>query len=197
MPSLAWTEQALGTGAKVRILRVLSGSPDREFLEAEIARATGMSPNTVNLAVRELARAGVLRLNAVGRSHGVRLAADAPFGRAVMQLFESEREAFRELVRSMKAVLPRGVSCVLFGSAARGGMRAGSDLDILLVAPSYDMAAETSLRIRERTQRVHPGPCRILHYTPADLRKRRGTAFLENVLRDGLLIGGRPLEDVL
>lgn len=197
MRALAWLDPVLGSAAKVRILRALTRSPGRAFTEAELARAVGMSPNTVNLAVRELARTGVVRLLALGRAHEVGLNPDSPLAPAVMDLFQSEVKAVDLLARAIRRVLGRGESCVLFGSAARGTMGPASDVDLLVVAPTWDAAAEASVRVGQAARRVWPAKYRMLHYTPRELRRKWDTPVLASVREEGILLAGVPLEEFL
>jgi predicted nucleotidyltransferase len=193
--AIAWVDSALGSAAKVRILRALSRSPDRWFTEAELARAVAMSPNTVNLAVRELAAAGVVRLLALGRAHQVGLNPSSPMSGVVAELFRSETKAVDTLAEAVQKVLKKGESCVLFGSAARGEMVAGSDVDLLIVAPTWDAAAEASLQIGQAARRLFAAKYRMLHYTPSELRRKWDTPLLQAVRREGVLLAGRPLGD--
>ncbi|HEV8359707.1 MAG TPA: nucleotidyltransferase domain-containing protein [Candidatus Thermoplasmatota archaeon] len=195
MPSLTWVDPVLGSTAKVRVLRALSRAPDRVFTEAELARAVRMSPNTVNLAVRDLARAGVVDIRAAGHAHEVRLEQASLLGQAVVELFRAEAGGLDHLARAVRGALKRGESCVLFGSAARGTMTASSDIDLLIVAPTWDAAAEASVRIGQAARRVWPTRYHALHYTPTELRKKWGTPLLRAVREEGVLLGGKPLEE--
>lgn len=197
MRAIAWLDPVLGSAAKVRVLRALTGGPDKWFTEAELARAIGMSPNTVNLAVRELAGTGVVRLLVLGRAHQVGLNRDSPLAATVSDLFRSEAKAVDLIAQAVRKVLKKGESCVLFGSAARGTMTSKSDVDLLLVASSWDAAAEASVRVGQAARRVWPARYRMLHYTPADLRRKRNTPLLRAVRDEGILLAGKPLEDYL
>lgn len=197
MRAIAWVDPVLGSSAKVRVLRALARNPDRSFTEAEIARAIGMSPNTVNLAVRELAGTGVVRLRDFGRAHQVALNRDAPLAGPVLELFRSETTAVDLLARAVRGAVKKGESCVLFGSAARGAMEPTSDVDLLIVAPTWDAAAEASVRIGQAARRVWPAKYRMLHYTPAVVRKKRDTPLLRAIRAEGVLLAGKPLEDFL
>jgi len=193
MGAIMWIDPVLGSAGKVRVLRALSRG-GHAFTEAELARAIGMSPNTVNLAVRELEEARVVTVLASGRAHRVALNRGSPFADAVRALFASEAEGVAFLAEAVRAVLAEDESCVLFGSAARGTMRPSSDVDLLIVAHTWDAAAEASVRVGQAARQVCPKRYRMLHYTPAELRRKWDTPLLQAIREEGILLGGRPLE---
>lgn len=197
MGAIAWLDPVLGSTAKLRVLRILSRTPEAWFTEAELARGIGMSPNTVNLTVRSLAGAGIVRVLVVGRGHQVTWNRDAPLGAAILELFRSETKAVELLAEAIRSVLRETETCVLFGSAARGTMTAASDVDLLVIGPDWDAAAEASVKIGQAARRVYPAKYRMLHYTPSELRKKRNTPLLRTVRQEGVLLGGKPLEEFL
>lgn len=194
MPAIAWLESVLGTTSKVRILRVLCSRPDRWLTESEIARAIGMSPNTVNLALPDLVRGGAVEMRSLGRFHEVRLRTGSPQMGAVRRLFESERLLLDRLRAAVAPHVGPRYACILFGSAARGDMGASSDIDLLIVAPTRDRAAELDVDITAALRAVHPGPYRAIHLTPAEVRERWDSSLMKAVRHDGILLGGKPLE---
>lgn len=194
MPTIAWLDSSLGSTSKVRILRALCAQPDRWFTEADLSRAIGMSPNTVNLALGDLTGRGPLEVMVLGRSQKVRLRSRTPKAAALRRLFESETHLFERIRQVVGPRVGRDASCILFGSAARGDMGPGSDVDLLIVAPTKDRAAALDVRITSAARAVHAGPYRALHLTPAEVRARWGSSLLEAIRREGVLLGGKRLE---
>ncbi|MBI4393196.1 MAG: nucleotidyltransferase domain-containing protein [Euryarchaeota archaeon] len=197
MPELAWTERALGSASKIRILRLLSRSPDRIFNEAEIARNVRMSPNTVNLALRDLKAGGLVTTHGSGRGEQVQFRSASTFSEPLRRLFKSEEELAQALVSTIAGVLPSDVVCVLFGSVARGEATAESDIDVLLVAKSHDAAAEAGVRVRRAARAIYKGRYNMLHSTPSELRRAWETPLIRSVRTDCIPISTKRLEDVV
>lgn len=194
MASFSWLEPALGTPSKVRILRVLCWRPDAWFSEADLSRAIRMSPNTVNLALRDIGRVGLLESQVGGRGHSVRLRASSPMASAIRRLYQTENDAVEDIRRAIRPLVPDGSACILFGSAARGDMGPKSDIDVLFIAPTRDAAATLDVLATRAAYGVFPGRYRSIYLTPTMLRKRWNQPLVESIRRDGVLLGGSPLE---
>ncbi len=88
-----------------------------------------------------------------------------------------------DLVREFK---PERV--VLFGSRARGGAGADSDVDLLVVMRHAGPSAKQAARIR---QRIRPGfPLDLIVRTPGKLRRRlaMGDGFIRGILESGRVL---------
>jgi predicted nucleotidyltransferase len=185
-----WMDQLLGTKAKVRILRVLATDPALLRTEADVARAAGLPPTTVNLALRSLRDAGILDFQRLGRTHGVRLRGDLAIVAALRAMFALEHDIRSEVEAAIRGAVPAGVACVLFGSTAKGGAGPGSDLDLLVVARSRDGAEDAAGAVRAAIARVMPARVEIVALSGAEFAKRRRSSLLRSALA-----GGKPLSD--
>lgn len=77
---------------------------------------------------------------------------------------------------------------ILFGSAARGTERRGSDLDLLIIKQTKKKPME---RVREVVQSLpHRIDTDVIVLTPAEVaaRKREGHYLLREILRDGTVL---------
>lgn len=197
MPGLAWTEVALGATSKLRILRLLTRSPDRIFTEAAIARAVRMSPNTVNVALRDLKAAGLVLIHGTGRGERVQFHSGAIFGDPLRKLFKSEEDLAGALIEKMSAAVPQDTACVLFGSVARGEATPMSDIDILIVAPSHDAAADADVHVRRAGRAIYKGRFNMLHYTPSELRRAWDSPLLRAIRAHGITFSPKTMEDLI
>lgn len=197
MATLSLLEDALGTTSKVRILKVLSRTPDRSWTGHELAREIGMSPNTVHRALDDLASMGVVDILERPSVHEVSLAEESDLVRIVRELFRGEAELRRDLIDAIREAVPPDVAVVLFGSFARGEAGAGSDLDLCIVAPSYDRAAEAAIEARDAARRVVPLPVRTISFVPSDLRRDWDKRLLQAIREDGIPASVKTLEDFL
>lgn len=183
-----WMEDVLGSRSKVRILRLLSGDPGRSWTEREVAASVSMSPNTVNLAVRDLRDLGLLEFRRVGRTHLLRLLPGTEIAGALRETFDRERRVWKRVEAAIaRAALPR-TACYLYGSSARGTAGGDSDIDLLVVASTQEKAEEAAHRIRAAVAAVFPARLDVIPLGADAARSRSRGPLLKSVLREG-----RPL----
>jgi predicted nucleotidyltransferase len=144
---------------------------------------------TVQQALKELARLGMIETRPVGRAgmHGVNedhvaVAALRPLLSPIDMLTQVVRDATRD---DVDAVL-------VFGSVARGDAHPGSDVDLAVFAPStWERRVELEDVVRTRLG----NHCDVIHVTDADLARppdEREPVIVE-ILRDGVvLLGSLP-----
>lgn len=133
-------DDVLETQAHVRVLRALTELPRGFSASArDLARRSGVAHTTAARVLRTLAEQRVVRTQHVGRAYLFRLNETHVLVAQIRALFESEARLRTRLIDYLRAELPRRVGraegAFLFGSASRGETRAGSDIDVALVAP--------------------------------------------------------------
>lgn len=196
-------EEVLGTKAKIRILRVLSREPARRYSGNALAREIDMSPNTVHRALDDLAAAGVVDILERPGSHDVQLSERTPLSGPLHALFEEEDRLGERIVEALRDRLIEApdagegsggpITVVLFGSLAEGTAGATSDVDLLIVAPSYERAADVALAARDAVRDILQLPVRTVSFTPADLRRDWDQPFVRSARKEGLLVTGPDL----
>lgn len=146
------------------------------------------SLGAVQQALRDLARLGLITTEAVGRAGVHRIneghAAIAPL-RTLASPIEMLTRVVEGAVREVDAV-------IVFGSVARGDGQAGSDIDLVVIAPAaWDGRAELQQQVHERLG----NDCDVLHLT-ADhfkLPPEDREPVVSEILRDGIaLVGTMP-----
>ncbi|HUR68267.1 MAG TPA: nucleotidyltransferase domain-containing protein [Candidatus Thermoplasmatota archaeon] len=192
-----WLDSLFGSRARVRILRELCEDPGRVWTERELAHAVGMSPNTINLAIRQLRDAGVMDFRRIGRTHAVKLRDDLKLIPSLRRIFELESGAIAMLRGAIEQALPTGVACYLYGSTIRGDATQESDVDVLLIARDEAGAEDAGARVLEAAHEAIPSRVEVITYTARKFRQKRNSAFLRAVLKEGLPLGTTRLEDVL
>lgn len=129
-------DDLFATGSHVRVLRALDGLPeDLSVSGREIARRAGVSQPTAADVLRSLEGQGLLVIGRRLRAAFYRLNPDHVLTPAVRQLFARESAVRSELETAVadRVYGLRGVAAAyLFGSAARGDMRAQSDIDVAI-----------------------------------------------------------------
>ena len=98
-------------------------------------------------------------------------------------LLDAELERLTELLKAAGATL-----VVVFGSYARGGVRAHSDLDMLAVVESDEPFIARSTRLYQSL--VPRVALDLLVYTPAELDRIRDRPFIRQALDERMVLHG-------
>ena len=188
LPGLA---AALFTGTQQRVLGLLFGQPDRSFFATEIIGLAGAGSGAVQRELARLADSGLVTVSKVGnQKHYQANAASPVFAelRGLMLKTTGLAEPLREALAQLAA---RIAFAFVYGSIAKGGDTAASDIDVMIVSDELSLedvfAALASAEAR-LGRKINP-----TLYTRPEFRRRRaaGNAFLAKVL-DGekiMLIG--------
>jgi predicted nucleotidyltransferase/biotin operon repressor len=192
-----WTEAAFGSESRIRILRLLAGSPLKPRTERDIAKAIGMSPNAVNRAIRTLRDAGLITVERLGNAHAVRLRADEAFLTMLRRVFATEDEWWSEAVKTIERSVPTDAACYLFGSSARGTAHADSDVDLLVVAKDRKRASEAALAIQSKLHDALPVRLHVvaLGISEAKRRMRATRSVVKSAVEEGIHLGARGFDD--
>ena len=193
--------EALIPGAQGRILGALvrAGAP---LNLRTLAQLSGISPGQASRVLPRLVELGVVRRTEVPPSALFELP-DRNFGaRLVRDLSDAHGALLLELRTTAEELRPAPASVVLFGSAATGAARAGSDIDVLIVRPAdgVDEDAWTTSLINwvSRIREFSGNPVNLLEETETDiprlLRSRR--SLWETIRAQGVLVAGKPLHEV-
>ena len=166
--------------SRSQVLRVLFDTPEERYHIRELARATGLNPNTVSSVVDRLVKEGIVVRER--RKHIVEVWAgmDSASYRRAKQLDNIGRVYSSGLLDHLVGFYDDPEAIVLIGSYFRGEDWSESDIDIVVVSPSDERpvleAFETALN-------------RSIHL----LVVRRGAMaeeFAEN-LANGIVLHGR------
>ncbi len=136
----------LGTDVGLRLSRELARHGG-QLSAPDLARRTGLSPASVSRGLGALVRTGTIEAAGTGRSLLYRLHRRHPLAAPMAALFEAEDRRFQSLLDSVRAAAtaagPGLLALWLFGSAARGEDRLGSDFDLALVAEPDSASASS------------------------------------------------------
>lgn len=202
---LAEPGRGLAGGLTMPILRALAGRSS-PATAAQLSRLAEVGTEAgVRRALERLATHGVCSTEDVGGRIVYALNDDHLLYKAVASLLDADRELPRRLRDALAEWDPAPVSAVLFGSAARRDGDADSDVDLLLVRPSF----RTEARKREWVRQVHElraavhrwtgNRLQVLDWTSLGLRKheRSDEPLVESLLDEGVTVGGSPLASLL
>jgi predicted nucleotidyltransferase len=194
-------DDVFSSPANCALLRALLNT--REGMSGRAAaRAAGINHQVGSLSIGRLEAAGVIERRGAGRVQLVRLRPDNVLVDELLRpLFRGERALWTRLREELSKGWGKGLlSVVLFGSAARGEAGPDSDVDLLvLVEGSKVSVRKAADERRSSVLRRYGFRLSPLVFNVDEVRKRlhSGDRLLSNILREGILLGGRSLKEVI
>lgn len=193
----------LGQLSKLRVLRFLVGGGG-EGGGREIARSVGLSHPIVHRSLQDLAAHGLIVSRRAGGALLYRANPDHWLVQELLgPLFSKERGARQALgTFLLKRLNIPGASLILFGSVGRGEEQPDSDIDLLVVLPNGRRKQESEAKVLEvapEVSRVFGNRLALVVLTRAELRERfrRRERWVRAVLREGQVIAGKPLTELV
>lgn len=197
----------LSSSSKLRLLRALHGTRS-PMSGREAAAAAGVAVQPAQRALADLVTVGVVRRDDTRSQHLYTLNRENVLVQGALgQLFQAEAarvgEVFRDLAGAVAGKEGKRVQGLyLFGSAARGKDRVGSDFDLLAVvsAPQdVDAVHETLAQSSDQLCTRYGLRLSVLVLDLAKLRTMHqdGDALMAELLRDNRRITGKRLEALL
>lgn len=175
------------------ILSVLAGT-EHEFTIADLARKIPSRSNEgIRRAMDRLIEQGVINIRQVGPSRAFSLNRDHLAAPAIISLAQ-QPDTFKALLADeICRWQEKPLYVALFGSAARGDMRPGSDIDLILVRPgdSTDLWAAQVKTLISRISTWTGNDTRPLEFSRAEVVGTAHTdGVIRDILRDGITIVG-------
>ena len=194
-------ESIFGSPAKIRILRVLSVSP-QPLSGRQVGELSRLSHRGAIQALESLVEIGAVRQRRVGAAYQYSLSrGNMAVETIIAPSLKAEASMLDDLKRSI-ATQFRGktLSLTLYVSLARGTGKRGSDIDVLAVARDEqrkkeleDKAAASISFYRERYNAVLSLHC----YTLVELSSKKNLPLLKSVLQEGVSLSGKPLRELM
>lgn len=194
-------EAVFGSPAKIRILRVLSASP-QPLSGRQVGELSGLSHRGAIQALGSLVELGAVRQRRVGNAYQYSL---SPGNIAVEKIIAPSLRAEGMLLDDLKKKIVarfgrNAVSLTLYGSVVRGTGKRGSDIDVLAIAGDEGMKAdleELSASLvpffRERYNSLLSLHC----FTLKELRSKKKLPLFRSVKEEGMTLSGKPLSELL
>jgi predicted nucleotidyltransferase len=187
-------ERMLSSKSKVKILRMLLSSPEREFCMDDITRGTKMSWGTVHPSMKSLVSSRIVTIRKAGRTKLYSINERNLLCRSLSDAFKSEKEVPVRIAKEFASKLDkRGIkSITLFGSVARNEATEKSDIDLLFITKDAEAAKKrVGLLAREFTDKYDIDVAPI-YMTQAefDRRKKKFDRFIMNVIQEGMVLFG-------
>jgi hypothetical protein len=191
--------EAIGDGLSVAlfgktrrvVLGLLLGRPDESFYLRQVVRATGLGLGAVQRELHRLARAGILSRHGQGRQVDYQANRRCPIFAELHALAIKTAGVADVLRGGLQTLADRIRVAFVYGSTAKGSMRAGSDVDLLVIG---DLSLAEVVAALGGTQERLGREVNPIVYPPSEFAHKlaQGHHFLATVLGESkiFLLGG-------
>jgi len=187
---------ALFSSTQQRVLGLLFGQPERSFFGAEVVSLLGMGSGGVQRELKKLADSGLVRVFRVGNQKHYQANPESPIYAELVGLVRKTVGLVAPLREALEASRETIDLALVYGSVAKGGATAASDIDLLLVSDTLTL--ESAYGMLADVESTLGRPINPTLYTNAEFqaRLRDGNPFLSKVLSgDTILLQGRLPDD--
>jgi predicted nucleotidyltransferase len=189
-------DDIFGSKSKVRILRLLSTYPEREFTEREIARHIDMSQNTVNKSLIDLKSTNALSYRGIGRANVYIINENSVLFPFLQDIFKDESRIREEVIKKLKNATKPFVSCIIFGSFAKGIERYDSDLDLIVITKNKTKAKQALDKLGEELLKKYGIYLSLVLLTPRELINKWDAPYMREARKSHLVIRGKTLGEL-
>lgn len=175
------------------ILSVLARA-EHEFTIADLARRIpSRSAEGIRLAMDRLVEQGIIAIRRVGPLRAFSLNREHLAAWAILALSELPATFRARLADEIREWPEQPLYVALFGSAARGEMRPGSDIDVLLIRPG-DSTDVWVAQVKTLNSRIYAWTGNDAHTLEFSRTEVVGAAqtdgVIRDILRDGITVVG-------
>ena len=194
-------EAIFGSPAKIRILRVLSSSP-QPLSGRQVGELAGLSHRGAIQALESLVELGAVRQRRVGKAYQYSLSqGNIAVETIIAPSLKAEAALLDDLKKKIVAHFGRkAVSLTLYGSVVRGTEKKGSDVDVLAIARNERMKSD----LEEKSASLAPffrgrynSLLSLNCFTLDDLRDKKTLPLIRSVKEEGVTLSGKPLRELL
>lgn len=162
---------ALFTRVQQRVLGILFSEPDRSYPATELIALAGVGTGAVHRELIRLAESGLVSVTPVGRQRRYQANRESPVFPELHGLVQKTVGLAEPLRQAMTPLAGQIRVAFVYGSVAKGTDRAGSDIDLMIIADEIGYAEVFgALQEAEKALRRPINP-NIL--TAEDWRRRR------------------------
>ncbi|KFN50784.1 hypothetical protein P873_05180 [Arenimonas composti TR7-09 = DSM 18010] len=134
------TADVLFTPVQQRVLGLVFGQPDRRFQSAELIRLAGAGTGAAHRLLMRLEGAGLVAVERVGNQKFYRANEKSPIYPELVGLITKTVGLAQPLRAALAPLDDRIRAAFVFGSIAKGGERAGSDVDLMVISDGVSYA---------------------------------------------------------
>ena len=186
-------ESIAGSRVKARIVSTLAAFPSRKWTGRSLALTAGFSQPRAWRVLHELSAQGVVFCERAGRSEIWTFNERHLFAQELMRFARARQTLAGIILKKVREKVGMGriERLILFGSVARGEEKPESDMDILVVLRNAadEKAVKTGFaKVESLLAEMTGNAPRIVFYSEQAFTARRRTAFIEEAVRDGLVL---------
>jgi predicted nucleotidyltransferase len=194
-------EAIFGSPAKIRILRILSASP-QPLSGRQVGELSGLSHRGAIQALESLVQIGAVRQRKAGNAYQYSL---SPKSVAVEMIIAPCMKAEASLPDDLKKKIAaqfgrKSVSLTLYGSMVKGTDKRGSDIDVMAIASDERMKADLEEKAASLTPFFRERYNALLSlqvFTLDELRSKKTLPLLKAVIQEGVTLSGKPLRAMI
>ncbi len=191
-------EGILDSRAKMKIMKLLSRFPKRQFQAIEVAGLAKLSVSRTSECLKEFVDKEILKSRKIGKGYLFELDTSSYLTKIILEVFNKERNIVKLITNEFVSQIKRYnvKSVVLFGSASRE-LTVGSDIDILVVSDKL-LHRDAVSRITSDLTVKYGFPVSCLVMTTSELKKKAKIRedFVINLIASGKLLYGKDLEEL-
>lgn len=186
----------LGSENRRRVVREILKYPRRQWVCSALEDLTKISHATVFRTLRGLKDLGMLKSTKVNKKDIIYELVDSPIVEEINRMMNVEEIANKKIARMfVNKIRSKAINAViLYGSSVNGEVKAGSDIDVLIILSRpnktleekiFDIAAKLSSRVNKT---ISP-----MIMNKMEIEKEKKTQFIKAVKEDmELLYGDKP-----
>jgi len=184
--------EALFSGTKQRVLRILFGQPSRSFYANELIGLAASGSGAVQRELATLTNSGLVTIKTIGNQKHYQANADSPIFAELCAIVQKTVGLAEPLREALAPLATQIAAAFVYGSVAKNSDSASSDIDLLLISDAVNYA-ELFLVLEDTSntlgRQVNPT---ILTREEFNKRLARQESFLTRVLEQPKIwiIGG-------
>jgi len=184
---------AAGSKAKASIICTLACLPSKKWTGNAIAKEAGFSQPQACKVLHELARQGLVTYERNGRAEVWQFNNKHIFAPELSHICQP-RQALAGTIFNLirkKPMLSQLDCVVLYGSIARGGETAESDIDLLVVYrnDSFEKQVRADINlVAARITEMTGNALSPIYYSAKEFKTKRKTAFISEAMTQGIVI---------
>ena len=188
-----YLENILGSKAKIKLLRTLYKFRDKKWTIRELANFNKMNHFGVIYALRDLQDMNLIDVEYHGKSNLVTLN-DKSILIRLLRIFDFENNSRKELIKDIKNLLNNKViSCILFGSVARGEERPNSDIDLLIIANNKKLVENILYEKLKYFSKSYGNIIMPKIFTEREFIKKKNLPFIKSIETNYIVILGKDV----
>jgi predicted nucleotidyltransferase len=191
-----YLEEVLGNRAAITLLRTMITYRGKIFTVRGLASEANVTHNEAALAVHDLEKMGIVKIQPIGRAYHLELNEDSYIlNEIIMPAMNAEKNTMNELTVVLKKIFDtrKIIIAAIFGSVASNKEEMDSDIDLLIISNDRDHAialiSEASRQISARFN----GNLSPIIFTEKEFKAKQKGSLVQSIIDNHILISGKKI----